>query len=368
MLKTNSYVMKLKVDYVLLRTLPEGARSRSAADFSTAVSGKLRQLFDEIGGLIEAMSVSKNEVQVTWKDEAGVGPMAGIAKMLERGRYQEAILLLELFKSAKPDNADLLYNLGMAYSDAGELERALANLRRLLELEPKHTNGRVALGVALMRQGQNNKALVELRKAVDDDPNNPWAQRNLGGCLLRLKEYQDALPYLKQATELNPTDERAWFGLGQAYELAGSLEEADMAYHQVLEIDEFGDVAEEARKALSGMAKKAFRSVTPGMERMDAVMYCLGALEKFENMSPDQVRQVGFEVAMLGMGGIDINDPTQRYHLRSLPGEFSGLHLLSLEYVAFTQFAPEMDIGFDLSAEYRSAQALYQKTNKRGSQ
>jgi hypothetical protein len=40
-------------------------------------------------------------------------------------------------------------------------------------------------------------------------------------------------------------------------------------------------------------------------------MYCLGASEKYEQMSPDKDQQIGFEVAMLGMNGIDVNDPTR---------------------------------------------------------
>ena len=361
----NTYEMKLKVDYVLLRVLPEGARRRNSPDFSNQVSSTLRKLFDEIGGLITAMSVGKDEVSVSWKTE-GSDPLAGIVKVLEKAKYNEAVLLLELFISARPDDLDFLYNLGMAYSDMGELERALTNLRRLLDLAPNHINGRVALGVALMRQGQDKQAAMELRRAVQDAPSNPWAQRNLGGCLLRLGEYQEALPYLKQSAELNPTDERAWYGLGQAYELTGNFDDADAAYRKVLEIDEFSEAAEQARQARSKIAQKTFRSVTPSMERMDAVMYCLGALEKYEKMTPDEVQQVGFEVATLGMNGIDVNDPTSKYHLKSLAGSFSGLHMVCLEYVSFKQFAPETDIGFDLSSEYRSAQALFERGKNQG--
>jgi hypothetical protein len=86
---------------------------------------------------------------------------------------------------------------------------------------------------------------------------------------------------------------------------------------------------------------------------------CLGALERFEKMTPDEVQKVGYEIAILGMNGLDVNGPTPKYRLRTLPGEFSGLHLLSIEYVAFKQVAPQMDIGFDLSGEYQSALALH---------
>ena len=48
-------------------------------------------------------------------------------------------------------------------------------------------------------------------------------------------------------------------------------------------------------------------------------------------------------------------------YLRSLPGEFTALHLLCIMYVAFKQFAPDTDIGFDLSAEYGMAVEVYRQ-------
>ncbi len=81
----------------------------------------------------------------------------------------------------------------------------------------------------------------------------------------------------------------------------------------------------------------------------------------FEAMSVAQVQKIGFEIAMLGTRGIDVNNPESRYSLKSLPGEFSGLHLLSIQYVAFKKIAPAQDIGFDLSVEYQAALRLFEK-------
>jgi hypothetical protein len=74
-------------------------------------------------------------------------------------------------------------------------------------------------------------------------------------------------------------------------------------------------------------------------------------------MSPSEVQRIGFEIAMKGRTGLDSNDPTQKYELKSFAGQFSGLHLVCLMYAAFKSFAPETDIGFDLSKEYEAAQA-----------
>jgi len=87
-------------------------------------------------------------------------------------------------------------------------------------------------------------------------------------------------------------------------------------------------------------------------------MYCMDALQKFEKMTPAEVRNVEFEIAMLGTRGLDVNDPAPKYTLRSLPGQFSGLNLVALMYVAAQQRAPGLDVGFDLAQEYAMALTL----------
>jgi Flp pilus assembly protein TadD len=81
--------------------------------------------------------------------------------------------VLELLLSDQADDPTLLHNLGMAYSDAGAIDRAVSLLRRLMAVQPDHVNGRVALGVALTRQRKYEEALPELERAgpvCQDDP------------------------------------------------------------------------------------------------------------------------------------------------------------------------------------------------------
>lgn len=58
------------------------------------------------------------------------------------------------------------------------------------------------------------------------------------------------------------------------------------------------------------------------------------------------------------MNGIDVNDPSSKYELRTLPGTFTGTQLLCYEYVAFKQFAPDLNIGFDVAKEYEEARRM----------
>jgi hypothetical protein len=169
------------------------------------------------------------------------------------------------------------------------------------------------------------------------------------------------LRYLTRAVEMLPKDQQAWFGLAQAQSTSGDDDSADESLRRVVEIQPYSQVAELAKELRSKIAEKGFRKAPgtgTGSLRMDAVMYCVGALKKFADLPPLKVRDVGFEIATLGMNGIDVNDPAPKYALRTLPGAFSGLQLLCYEYAAFKQFAPEMDIGFDVSREYAEAQRM----------
>ena len=368
MIPNRQHKLQLIITPVIRELLPEKIRNGKGSQFTEGVSETIRDMMNHLDGVIQSMSVGERSVKITWQQLSDhYDPLQPIVELLQKGRYPDAIILLELLLSEASTDTDYLYNLGMAYSDIGKLESSISLLEKLTKQQPGHTNGRVALGVAYLRNGQDEKGVRELQLAVADDPKNPWAQRNLGAGLARLGRYDEAVECLRQATVLNPDDTSAWYGLGQALEGAGDDEAADEAYRRVLEIDEFGQIAELTRQARSKIAQKTFRSVTPSMERMDAVMYCLGALEKFETISVEDVQKIGFEIAILGTRGIDVNDPEPKYTLRSLPGQFSGLHLLSLEYVAFKKFAPEQNIGFDLAAEYQSALSLYErKKGKKG--
>jgi tetratricopeptide (TPR) repeat protein len=96
-----------------------------------------------------------------------------------------------------------------------------------------------------------------------------------------------------------------------------------------------------------------------------SMFYLLGALERFEPMTDDQVREIAFEVALLGTTGLDFASPEQKYSLRSIPTEkFTGLQLMCLMYAGFKRIAPEQDTGMDLQQAYDSALTLFR--SKRG--
>ncbi len=341
--------------------LPPHARVPGSPEFRSAVADLVRAECVGVGG--SARVVVNDEagtIQVTWRAGAGQpDPLTVAVSHLERGRRPEGVRLLEVLRFQRPGDVAVLYNLGMALSDAGRLDEAVRHLRSALGHAPGHANARVGLGVALARRGDTKDAIWNLREALSAEPDNPWAHRNIGACLLKEGDYEVAERHLRRAAELLPSDQQAAYGLGQALLALKREPEADEQFIRAIALDDRSEIAELAREERSRLAQSSFRGRG---ERPDAVMYLLGALERFEALPPEEMRKIGLEIAILGRGGLDTNDSTQKYTLRSLPGRFSGLHLVCLMYAAFKVVAPDQDIGFDLSREYETALAMHRRS------
>lgn len=88
-------------------------------------------------------------------------------------------------------------------------------------------------------------------------------------------------------------------------------------------------------------------------------MYIAGALDEFKKQGVVKRQQIAHEIALKGQSGLDINDPAEKYTLKTLPGKFSGMHLVSIMYTAFKQIDPTLDSGVDLQVEFDAAMAMH---------
>jgi len=355
------YSFDLSVEDFDKSVLPPHARTPGTDEFAHEVSKYFQKEFAGFSGRARVV-VDGKTIRVSWHaDRNEPTPLEVIQAKLERGEFEVAIAHLEVLRRYQPNDLVILCNLGMALSDAGRFAEAELHLQHAVEVDPDHVSARIALGVALTRQGKTEDAIAMLRIAVAKEPANPWAHRNLGGCLLKERQLDEAEKSLRRAVELGPADQQAVFGLAQVLHAKGDEVEADGLYVRAIELDATGSVAELARKERTKFAQKSFRTAMPGLERPDAVMYCLSALRKFEKMSNEEVQKIGFEIAMLGQRGLDPNDSSPRYRLRSMQGDYSALHLLCYMYAAFKIIAPDSDIGFDVSKEYSMAKGMHQE-------
>jgi Flp pilus assembly protein TadD len=338
--------------------LPPAARNPCTDAFRQAVSRFFEDQYRDFGGWVQ-IAVDPMTISVAWRpDPSRPAPLEVAVAALKRGEVEKGIRLLEVLRRQEPDRVEVLYNLGAVLSDQGRVDEALRHLRHAAELQPSYADNLVAMGVALVRQGKLDEAVRVLERAVLADPANPWAHRNLGACLLKTGDGAGATKAFRTAVDLNPQDQQAVFGLAEVLREV-DVTEADRLYIRVIELDARSQLAEFAREARTNLSQQSFRGRTADGVRPDAVMYLLGALKQFGKMPRAEVQQVAFEIAVLGQRGLDPNDPEPKYQLRSLPGSYSGLHLLCLMFAGFKVVAPGQSIGFDLAKEYEVATAMF---------
>lgn len=340
--------------------LPESQRALQGDDFQRAVQDYLSTEFMGKGGAAELV-VTKDRIFIRWASSPNGKSLTEFGiDCLQEGDYEKGIMVLRLALQRDPTDSDALFNLGMALSDKGSLDEAVRFLKQSVTCNPSHAHGWVALGVAEARKKDDFSAIKSLRKAVELNPNDGHSHKNLGVLLARSGEANESLKHLRAATELLPSDPATWFNLAGKLEEAGELDDADAAYQKVVELDPTGSLSHRAETCRNRIAQSTFRD-RGGNLRPDAFSYCLGALQRFEGMPKAEIQRITFEIAMLATRGLQVNDPAEQYTLNSLPGKFSGLHLLCIEYVGFKFVDPSVDIGFDLSAEYAAACKIHGK-------
>jgi tetratricopeptide (TPR) repeat protein len=347
--------------------LPPDARVAGTDAFRDAV---LMQLVLEYAQQGMAAIVTMDDREVTIEAFSAVSSaLEDILDDLRAGKIRESIPKLESLSKGAPDDVAVLFNLGLAYSETGQLDEAIIRLKNAVRLDPTHAHAWTAIGVAYQRMGKPAQAISPLEKAASLAPEDGHALRNLGGLQLSQGRTTDAIATLKRALSYLPNDMHAKYGLAKALIDAGDTKdrsEADRLLREVATANPDTPLGDEARRALTSLAQDTMRSRVDGGLRPDVLMYMQGALELLAKCNPEQVKAIALEIATLGQAGLDINDPTTRYTLKTIPGDFSALRLVTVMYAAFRSIDPSIDVGIDFSREYTLAKTLAGSPPPRG--
>lgn len=306
--------------------------------------GKARVVIDDSSRMIEVLWTK----DTNWKD-----PKQKALDMLNAGQVEQSLPLLTTLYHRDPSDVDTLYRLGIAYSELGQYQQATEILEKAVELAPDHAHALVGLGVAEVAAGNLLIGEEWLKKALNLEPTNRWALRNLAGALMKQRRFDDSLLMIRQCLAVAPDDIAMMIAYGDCLTELGRSNESEVHYRSAVETGGPEHLVDLAKARLTKRSEQAFRS--SGDIRPDVVQYMKDALNRFKSMELTQIQNLALELTLLGNKGLNINDPTKKYQIKAWDGEYSGLHLISIMYAAFQQFAPDTDIGIDLSKEYHVA-------------
>src|SRR6202795_2986111 len=151
--------------------------------------------------------------------------------LITEGKPQASVARLEdAVKQAPPDQAaPVKAALGIAYAESGEMEKALAWLKDVVNAQPDSSDAHFTLGLLYAREGpfkDEEHAVTEFRDALRLDQGMDPARIALGRVLISLHKYSDAASVVLEYTRRQPRDAQGFYALGQAYE---ALKQSDAA-------------------------------------------------------------------------------------------------------------------------------------------
>lgn len=277
---------------------------------------------------------------------------------LKLGNYSDGMVILERLLKVEPDSVDILYNLGMCYSEMGLIKKSIEVLEKCVRIAPEFANVLVALGFSYYQEGSDEKSMSMLLKSLELKPENVYALKNIGALYNKLSEPDKALFYLQKANTLEPAVPEVMLGLAQAYELLEKYPEAAQYFIKVKSSYASDMIIEKAIEGLNRVAVSELKR-DGHAQRTDIIMHCLSAIEMFAKMSSDSVKEITFEIAMLGNSGLSINEPEKKYTLESKDGKYSGMQLLCYMFVGFKIIDENLPPVADLESEYKQALKIY---------
>lgn len=117
----------------------------------------------------------------------------------------QKITSLELETQTNPDNVQAWVQLGHAYFDSGQHDKAITAYVKSLELLPGDTNVMTDLGVMYRRAGNPEKAIETFDEVLTLNPQHEQARFNKGVVLLNdFRDQEGALAEWRKLLEINP--------------------------------------------------------------------------------------------------------------------------------------------------------------------
>lgn len=157
-------------------------------------------------------------------------------EMHNAGRQGEAESLCRVLRTLRPQDAQLLFLLGMVLHRTGRNAEAVKWLALAAQYQPQSARIFGGLGCACRKLGDHARATAAFQMALRLEPKSSAVEFNLGNTCYKLGQVEPAATHFRNLVEKNPRDAAGWNNLGKCLKELNRLDESLAAYNRALEI------------------------------------------------------------------------------------------------------------------------------------
>ncbi len=199
-------------------------------------------------------------------DDAGRALLERGGEMLKAGRYDEALSAFEEFARKYPDLYAVRLNIGSVYAERGDLDKAEAEFRGVLDKDSRSPEGLKAhqetalralsgLGEVALKRGDLAAAQDHFRRTLELSPEDGAAAYNVAEILFSNQRIDEAIAFFEIAAGIKKDWPRIYHRLGLAYLNKGDLDKAVENLKKFLELDPRNPEAANVAAALAAIEK-----------------------------------------------------------------------------------------------------------------
>lgn len=216
---------------------------------------KLAQNGDKTAGA-KAIAAAKKHRELSPKDAVAQALYTDMVTKYADPTSQIPIYIAAAANATNPkEKAGILYNLGVAYSQTKDLDKAITAFSQAAALTPTDGGTFLALAQTQVAKGQTDAAIVSYGKAISLSPDKPELLEERGNLYVDKKEYAkadaDFTAYLAKAGD--KADQGVVFTEAQLKKVQGKPDEAITMYLKFLSVTKDDAKTAEARKQLGAV-------------------------------------------------------------------------------------------------------------------
>jgi Tfp pilus assembly protein PilF len=209
---------------------------RHAAEHNTApVHHLLGMWLEKAGNPREARSAYAAAMAA---DASFAPPLVASARLdLLEHRWDSARQLLARVPDSKPSNVDAMLLRAMLDEETGDIDAAIREYRRILQIAPNHVPAMNNLAVRLGEDSATtNQALTLAQRVKELAPEDPSVDDTIGWIYFKQGIYRTAITYLARAGK-STKSAQVQYHLAMAYFKAGDRESGRKALDSGLKLD-----------------------------------------------------------------------------------------------------------------------------------